>query len=76
MPWTCYFNGSKYSFVESYDSFRIQPGIEIINYLKTSNKQITYRSTQVQNLNDMICGHLCLDYTKRRFKGLDPQNFI
>ena len=38
--WTCYFSDPKYSFVEFYDSFEIQRGNEIVNYLKVSNKQI------------------------------------
>ena len=57
--WNCYFNDPKYSVVECYDSFGIQPGNEIVNYLKTSNKQIAYHSTQVKNFNDVNCGHLC-----------------
>ena len=63
--WTCYFNDSKYSFVEFYDSFGIQAGNKIVNYLKTSNKQITYHSTPVQSFNDVNCGHLCVDQTVR-----------
>ena len=74
--WTCYFNDSKYSFVEFDDSFGIQPENEIVNYLKTSNKTIAYYSTQVQNFNDAKFGHLGVDYIKRRFKGIDTQNFF
>jgi len=51
-------------FVEFHDSFRIQPGNEIVNYLKTSEKQIAYYSTQVQHFNDLNCGHLRVDYIK------------
>ena len=73
---TFYFNDTKYSFVEFDDSFGIQPGNEIIDKLKTSNQLIAYHSTQVQNFNDVDFSHLCVDYIKRRFKKMDPHNFI
>ena len=75
LHWTCYFNDHKYSFVKFYDSFGIQPGNEIVNYLRTSNKQIVYHSTQVQNFNGVNFGHLCVDYIKRRYKKMDVTEF-
>jgi len=74
MHWTCCFNDLKYTFAQFNNSFGIQPGNETVNYLKTSNKQIAYYSTQVQNFNNVNCGNLCFDYIKRRFKGRDVQN--
>ena len=74
--WTCYFNDPKYLFVEFFDSSGIPPGNEIVKYLKTSNKPIAYHSIPLQNLTDANCGHICEEYIKKRFKGVDSQNFI
>jgi hypothetical protein len=74
--WTCYFIDPKYLFAEFFDSFGIPPGNEIVKYLKTLKKPIAYHSIAVQNLNDVNCGHLCVEYINKRFEGVDPQNFI
>ena len=63
------------SFVGFSFSFGIQPGNEIVNYLKTSKKQTAYHFTQVQNFSDLNCGHLCVDCIKRRFEGMDSKNY-
>jgi len=74
--WNSYVNDPKCSFVEFYDLFRIKPGNQNGNYLTTSNKHIAYNSIQDQNFNDVNCGHMYVEYIKRRYKGMDTQNCI
>jgi hypothetical protein len=45
-----------------FDSFGIQPPLELINYLREKPGDIEYCTDQIQELNTVICGHLCLQF--------------
>ena len=53
--WTCWKKNNKE--IIYFDSFGIQPPLEIINYL---GSDITYSNIQLQEPHQVICGHLCL----------------
>lgn len=57
--WVCY--SKKGNQVEYYDSFGVQPPTELINYFGKKAK-IFYNSEQIQNIDQIICGHLCLEW--------------
>ena len=67
--WICYFNDPKSKYVEFFNSFGLPPGIEILNYLETSGKDILYNSSQIQSNNSVLCGYYCVHYIKERIKG-------
>ena len=73
--WVCWFirrgahETSKYYF----DSFGIQPPLELIKCLKSP---IYYNSDRVQPSGSVICGHLCLYVLKKLSDGEDFQVVI
>ena len=60
--WVCYYKSEK---VLYFDSYGIQPPIEIIDYL---GKVIEYNTFQIQHFNQVICGHLCLYVLSKLYK--------
>lgn len=57
--WVAYYK--KGNSVQYYDSFGCQPPPELIKYFGSACT-ISYNSDQQQNINDIICGHLCLKF--------------
>ena len=53
--WVCWFKNSNLKIY--FDSYGIQPPLELINYLK---KPIYYNTDRIQPTNTVISGHLCL----------------
>lgn len=55
--WVCYIKNG--NFVRYYDSFGVKPPPELLNYF---GKQVIvdYNCDQEQDVNQVICGHLCL----------------
>ena len=49
--------GIKMVKIKFFDSYGVQPPIEVINYL---GKPIRYNTDQVQPVGQVFCGHLCL----------------
>ena len=66
--WTAWFknNSEKYYF----DSFGVQPPLELRDYLKPP---IYYNTEQVQPRDQVCCGHLCLYVLKHLTSGKDLQ---
>ena len=65
-----YKNGNnKYYF----DSFGIQPPVELISYLKSP---IYYNTEEIQPRDQVFCGHLCLYVLKHLSNGEAFQNVI
>ena len=65
--WVCYYE-NKY-----FDSYGIQPPLEIINYLGLG---IEYNKFQIQDFETVVCGHLCLYVLSRLSKGDDFNNIL
>lgn len=57
--WVAYYKKGYH--VEYYDSFGVQPPPELIEYFGSACT-IFYNSDQQQDINDIICGHLCLKF--------------
>lgn len=58
--WVCYFKDS--SKVYYFDSFgNLPPPIEVLYYFRDV-PNVMYNVLRVQNVNTMICGHLCLEF--------------
>ena len=56
-----------------FDSFGVQPPLEIIGYLKSP---IYYNTDKIQTGYQVICGHLCLYVLKKLSKGKSFQDVI
>ena len=56
-----------------FDSFGIQPPNELVKYLQSP---IYYNTEQIQQSNQVFCGHLCLYVLKQLSLGMKLQNII
>ena len=56
-----------------FDSYGVQPPIEVINYL---GKPIRYNTDQVQPVGEVFCGHLCLYVLKELSEGYEFQSIL
>jgi len=56
-----------------FDSFGIQPPLELVEYLKPP---IYYNTEEVQPRDQVFCGHLCLYVLKELSKGKGLQEII
>ena len=56
-----------------FDSYGIQPPIEIVKYLGSNTIQNTF---QIQDFNQVVCGHLCLYVLFHLNKGKDFNEII
>lgn len=54
--WTCWFKNDN-NLCYYFDSFGVNPPLEFEKYIKCD---IIYSTYQIQNFDDVICGHLCL----------------
>ena len=56
-----------------FDSYGVQPPLEVIWYLKSP---IHYNTDQVQPVGEVFCGHLCLYVLKELSMGHQFQNIL
>ena len=56
-----------------FDSYGVQPPIEVVEYLK---KPILYNTDQVQPVGQVFCGHLCLYVLKELSAGHEFQKVL
>ncbi|VDO08599.1 unnamed protein product [Brugia timori] len=68
--WVCY--SKKGNVVDYFDSFGVKPPTELISYLGKKS-DISYNSEQVQKINQIICGHLCLEWLDALDSGKDER---
>ena len=66
--WVCIYNDEKSDKVEYFDSFGLVPPNEVIKYMKTTNKNIIYNDSHIQNMNSILCGYYCIYYIERLMK--------
>lgn len=69
--WVAWFKDEKDKIY--FDSFGVQPPLELIKYLKSP---ILYNTFQIQNYNDTNCGEWCLYVLKELNKGRDYIDII
>ena len=69
--WVAWFKNSKTKIY--FDSYGVQPPIEVINYL---GKPIRYNTDQVQPVGEVFCGHLCLYVLKELDEGKEFQSIL
>jgi len=69
--WVAWFkrNGKSYYF----DSFGIQPPIELVRYLRPP---ILYNTEKIQSNEQVLCGHLCIYVLKQAMLGRDLQEIL
>jgi hypothetical protein len=53
--WTCWFKNNNLCYY--FDSFGVKPPLEFEAYMQCD---ILYSTYQIQKINEVICGHLCL----------------
>jgi len=56
-----------------FDSFGIQPPIELVRYLKPP---ILYNTEKIQSNEQVFCGHLCIYVLKQAMLGRDLQEIL
>ena len=56
-----------------FDSFGLQPPLEMIKYL---GSEILYNTEEIQPKDQVFCGHLCLYVLKEVSKGIGLQRII
>ena len=56
-----------------FDSYGVQPPIEVVEYLKSP---IHYNTDQVQPVGEVFCGHLCLYVLKELNMGHEFQSVL
>ena len=56
-----------------FDSFGVDPSIEIINFFKNDFTTNTYR---IQELNSIMCGYFCIGFLNHMFDGKPYEDFI
>lgn len=66
---TCFFNSPAQKNAIYFDSYGAVPPQEIVDFLKTSGKQIAYNFTQYQALGSSLCGYYCLFVLEELAKG-------
>ena len=62
--WVAYRNGDKHA--EYFDSFGLIMPDEVMNYLRTSGKQIFYSGDEIQERDSVLCGYWDLYYLLER----------
>ena len=66
--WVAYRNGDKHA--EYFDSFGLIMPDEVMNYLRTSGKQIFYSGDEIQERDSVLCGYWDLYYLLERQRGV------
>ena len=74
--WVAVYNDPKSHYVEYFDSYGMQPPVEILSYLETAEKPILFNTTQVQATGTDNCGYLCINYITSRQCGIQPYEII
>jgi hypothetical protein len=59
-----------------FDSYGIQPTLELIDYLREKPYDIQYNTNQIQDPNTVVCGHWCLYVLKELTNGRSFQDLI
>ena len=68
--WVAWYKNGKFKFY--FDSFGVQPPLELQDYLKRP----FYSTEEIQKRNQVVCGHLCLYMLKHLSNGEHPQDII
>jgi hypothetical protein len=69
--WVAYWNGPRISIY--FDSFGLPPPKEVASYLQPTRLQQT---SQLQELSQVICGHLCVVVLQRMYRGDRFKNIV
>ena len=59
--WVCFFKKDKV--INYFDSFGVKPPIELIKYFEKN--LVHYNVDKNQNFDQVICGHLCLEFLSK-----------
>jgi len=74
--WVATFNHPDQDMIFFYDSYGLVPGDEIQTFLKKSNKEIMYNTSEMQDTSSIMCGWYCVYFLKECNKGRNPQDII
>ena len=72
--WVVYRNVDSYC--EYFDSFGLIMPHEVMDYLRTSGKQIFYSGDEIQERDSVLCGYWCLYYLLERQRGVPMLSVI
>lgn len=67
--WVAYYNAPGHKYVYYFDSFGLPPPEEVKKYLKTSKKQIQFNTSEIQQVDSIMCGYYCIYVLKALERG-------
>jgi hypothetical protein len=72
--WTCaFFNKTQILY---FDPFGLAPPVEILKFMKSYNKNVSYSSSQLQNIKSITCGYFVCYFMYRIYKGKKLYDFL
>lgn len=75
--WVGVYNYPDSNVVEYFDSFGLYPPDDILAYMKTSQKtDCIYNSSEIQDLDSIMCGYYVCYYLKQRYHGGSPIDIL
>jgi Phospholipase A2-like domain len=71
--WVCLYNDKNLPYVEYYDSYGLEPPIEVEHFINSKlKKPIHYNPFQLQKAMSNRCGYFCIHYIIKRYAGMQP----
>ena len=75
--WTCVYYDKNLPYVEYYDSFGLEPPIELEKLIrKKIKKPIQYNPYQHQSPLSVRCGYFATNYIIKRYSGMSSDGFM
>lgn len=74
--WVCVYNDPKSHQIEYFDSYGLPPTQNVLNFLKSTHKEVVMNNSMLQRLGTGPCGYFCCYYIKKRNKGLSPYDIL
>lgn len=74
--WVAVYNDKNLPYVEYYDSYGLEPPIEIEKLASRLKKPIRYNPYQQQKITSNRCGYYCIHYIIKRYSGMLPDSVL
>lgn len=75
--WVSMYNDKNLPYVEYYDSYGLEPPIEVENFVNSKvKKPIFYNPYQQQKPTSNRCGYFCIHYIVKRYSGMLPDSIL
>jgi hypothetical protein len=74
--WVAVYNDKNLPYMEYYDSYGLEPPIEIEKLASRLKKPIMYNPYQQQKITSTRCGYYCIHYIIKRYSGMLPDSVL